>query len=80
MSNKSKLALVATLIVGAASAGLATDAFAANNYDSSDWAPMYAAPTVNSEPRTSAYERNTERSAPEPRWQLSHRIGTDRPR
>jgi hypothetical protein len=80
MSNKSKITLVATLIVGTASAGLATDAFAANNYDSPDWAPMYAGPTVSSEPRTSAYERNAERAAPGPRSQLSHRIGTDRPR
>ena len=80
MSNKSKIALVATLIVGVASAGLATDAFAANNYDRFDWAPVYAGPTVNSESRTSAYETNVERSAPGPRWQLSHRIGTDRPR
>jgi hypothetical protein len=80
MSNKSKIALVAALLVGAASAGLATDEFAANNYDSSDWAPMYAGPTINSEPRASVYEQNAERSAPGPRWQLSHRIGVDHPR
>jgi hypothetical protein len=45
MSNKSKIARCAALILGTASAVLATDAFAANNYDSSDWAPMHAGPT-----------------------------------
>jgi hypothetical protein len=34
MSTKSKIALVAPLILGTASAALATHAFAANNYDS----------------------------------------------
>jgi hypothetical protein len=78
--SKSKIALVGALIVGAASAGLATDAFAANNYDSSDWAPMYVGPTVSNEPRASAYEKNAERPAPGPSSQISHRIGIDRQR
>lgn len=78
MSSKSKIALVGALIVGAAFAGLATDAFAANNYDSSDWAPMYAGPTVSNEPRVGVYDKNAERPAPAPSSQLSHRIGIDR--
>jgi hypothetical protein len=78
MSNKSKNALVAALIIGAASATLATDAFAANNYDSSDWAPMYSGPTIGTEPKVSVDKRHDERFVPGPSWQLSHR--TDRPR
>jgi hypothetical protein len=80
MSSKFKIALVGALIVGAASAGLATDAFAANNYDSPDWAPIYAGPTVSNQHRASVYEKNAERPTPGQRWQLSHRTGIDRPR
>jgi hypothetical protein len=80
MPNKFTIALVGALTVVTAAAGLATDAFAANNYDSSDWAPMYAGLTVGGEPRAGAYEKNAEKSAPRQRWQLSHRTGIDRPR
>jgi hypothetical protein len=79
MLSKSKIAYIGVLIVGAASAGLATYAFAANNYDSPDWAPVYIGPPVSSEPKARVYNKNAERSAPGPKWQLSHRIGTDRP-
>jgi hypothetical protein len=78
MSNNSRLALVTVFILGAASAAMATSAFAANNYDSSDWAPMYSGPIVGTEPKASIDTRNTGRFIPGPRWQLSHR--TDRPR
>jgi hypothetical protein len=77
MSNKSKIAAT-VLILGTASAALATHAFAANNYDSSDWAPMYAGPTVGNEPTVDVYTKHAERPVPAPKWQLSHR--TDRPR
>jgi hypothetical protein len=78
MSNTSKIALVAGLIVGTASAALATNAFAANNYDSPDWAPMYAGPTVGNEPKVEVHPKNTERFVPAPSKRLSHR--TDSPR
>jgi hypothetical protein len=78
MSNNSKLALVTVLILGAAPAAVATSAFAANNYDSSDWAPMYSGPSVGAEPKEQIDTRNNERFIPGPKWQLSHR--TDRPR
>jgi hypothetical protein len=78
MPNTSKIALVAGLILGTASVGLATNAFAANNYDSSDWAPMYAGPTVGSEPKVDVHTKNNERFALGPSWQLSHK--TDSPR
>jgi hypothetical protein len=78
MSNNSKIALVAVLILGAASAAMATRAFPANNYDSSDWAPMYSGPIVDAEPKENIDTRNSERFIPGPRWQLPHR--TDRPR
>ena len=70
MWNKSKIALCAALILGTASAALATNAFAANNYDSSDWAPMYAGPTVGSEPKVDVHAKNTERFIPGPSWRL----------
>jgi hypothetical protein len=78
MSNTSKIALVAGLILGTASATLATNAFAANNYDSSDWAPMYAGPSVGSEPKADVRAKDTERFVPAPSERLSHK--TDSPR
>jgi hypothetical protein len=78
MSNTSKIALVAGLILGTASAAQATNPFAANNYDSSDWAPMYAGPTVRSEPEVEVHPKNTERLVPAPSERLSHK--TDSPR
>jgi hypothetical protein len=78
MSNNSKIAFVTVLILGAASAAMGTGAFAANNYDSSDWAPMYSGPIVGAKPQENIDTKNTERFIPAPRWQLSHR--TDRPR
>jgi hypothetical protein len=78
MSNTSKIALVVGLILGTVSAGLGTSAFAANNYDSSDWAPMYAGPTVGSEPKVDVHAKNTERFVPGPSERLSHK--TDSPR
>jgi hypothetical protein len=78
MPNTSKIALVAGLIFGTASAALATNAFAANNYDSSDWAPMYAKPTVGSEPKVDARTKNNEMFVFGPSWQLSRK--TDNPR
>jgi hypothetical protein len=78
MSNKSRTALGAALLLGTASAALATSALAANNYDSSDWAPMYAGPTVGSEPKVDVHTKNTERFVPWPSWRLSHK--SDSPR
>jgi hypothetical protein len=78
MWNTSKLALVASLILGSAPATLATNAFAANNYDSSDWAPMYAGATVGNEPKVDVHTKNNERFVSGPSWQLSRR--TDSPR
>ena len=78
MPNTSKTALVVALILGTASAALATNAFAANNYDSSDWAPMYAGPSVGSEPKVDVRTKNTERFVPAPSERLSHK--TDSPR
>jgi hypothetical protein len=78
MPNTSTIALVVALILGTASAVLATNAFAANNYDSSDWAPMYAGPSVGSEPKVDVRSKNTERFVPAPSERLSHK--TDSPR
>jgi hypothetical protein len=78
MSTKSKTALVAALILGTASAALATHAFAANNYDSPDWAPIFTGPTVGREPRVSVYKKNAERFIVSPCWRLFHKM--DRPR
>jgi hypothetical protein len=78
MWNTSTLALVATLILGSASATLATNAFAANNYDSSDWAPMYAGRTIGSEPKVEVHTKNNERLVLGTSWQLSRK--TDNPR
>jgi hypothetical protein len=78
MPNTSKIALVVALILGTASAVLATNAFAANNYDSSDWAPMYAGPSVGSEPKVDIRTKNTERFVPAPSERLSHK--SDSPR
>ena len=78
MSNTSKVALIAGVILGTASAILATNAFAANNYDSSDWAPMYAGPSIGSEPKFDARTKNTETFVPVPSARLSHK--TDSPR
>jgi hypothetical protein len=78
MLNTPNIALVASLILGTASATLATNAFAANNYDSSDWAPMYAGATVGNEPKVDAHTKNNERFVSGPSWQLSRK--TDSPR
>jgi hypothetical protein len=78
MSIKSRIAIVAALILGAASSDLATRAFAANNYDSPDWAPSYSGSAVGREPRVSLHKENADRFVPGARWQLSHK--TDRPR
>jgi hypothetical protein len=78
MPNTSTIALVVALILGTASAVLATNAFAANNYDSSDWAPMYAGPSVGSEPKVDVRSKNTEWFVPAPSERLSHK--TDSPR
>jgi hypothetical protein len=78
MSGTSKIALVAGLILGTGCATLATNAFAANNYDSSDWAPMYAGPRVGSGPKVDVRTKNTERFVPAPSARLSHE--TDSPR
>ena len=78
MPNTSKNALVVALILGTASAVLATDAYAANNYDSSDWASMYAGPSAGSEPKADVRSKNTERFVPAPSERLSHK--TDGPR
>jgi hypothetical protein len=75
MANRSKIALVAVVFGGTA---LATNAFAANNYDSPDWSPMYVEPGAGSGPSVSAYKKHEDRSVPAPQWQLYHR--TDRPR
>jgi hypothetical protein len=74
MSTKSRIALVTALTLGTASAALATHAFAANNYDSPDWAPIYSGPTVGREPAVSAYKKNADRSVRAPSWQLSHKM------
>jgi hypothetical protein len=78
MSNTSKIALVATLILGTAWAVLATNAFAANNYDSSDWAPMYAGPSVGSEPKVDIRAKTAERFVPAPSERLSQKTGSPR--
>ena len=78
MWNTSKLALIASLILGGAPGTLATNAFAANNYDSSDWAPMYAGRTIGSEPKVDVHTKNNERLVLGPSWQVSHK--TDNPR
>jgi hypothetical protein len=78
MPNTSKIALVAGLVIGTASAALATNAFAANNYDSSDWAPMYAGPTIGTEPKVDVRTKNNERLVLGPSWQLSHRTDSQR--
>ena len=74
MSTKSRIALITALTLGTASAALATHAFAANNYDSPDWAPMYSGPTAGHEPKVSVYKENAGRSVPAPSWQLSHKV------
>jgi hypothetical protein len=78
MSNTSKVALIASLILGTASGILATNAFAANNYDSSDWAPMYAGPSIGSEPKIDARTKNTETFVPAPSERLSHQTDSRR--
>jgi hypothetical protein len=74
MSTKSKIALVTALTLGTASAALATHAFAANNYDSPDWAPIYSGPTAGHEPKVSVYKENADRFVPVPRWKMSHKM------
>ena len=78
MLTKTKIAFAAALIIGTASAALAPPAFAANNYDSPDWAPIYSGPTDGHEARADVHKRNVDRFVPGPRWQLSHKV--DRPR
>jgi hypothetical protein len=78
MSTRLKIAIGAALILGTASSDLATRAFAANNYDSPDWAPIYSGPSVGREPRVGVYRDNADRFVRAPRWHLSHK--TDRPR
>ena len=69
MSTKSRITLVATaLFLGTASSALAPHAFAANNYDSPDWAPIYSGPTVGHETRVGVHKRNVDRYVPGPRW------------
>jgi hypothetical protein len=48
--------------------------FASNTYDSSDWAPIYAGPTIRREPTASAYERNADESLRAPSVHLSHKM------
>jgi hypothetical protein len=74
LSTKSKIALAAALILGTAPAALATHAFAANNYDSPDWAPIFTGPTVGREARVSVYKENAVRFIAAPSRQLSHKI------
>jgi hypothetical protein len=78
MSTKSRITLVVALFLGTASSALAPPAFAANNYDSPDWAPIYSGPTDGHEARAVVHKRNVDRFVPGPRWQLSHKV--DRPR
>jgi hypothetical protein len=78
MSIKSRIAIVAALILGAASSDLATRAFAANNYDSPDWAPAYSGAAVGREPGASLQKENADRFVQGPRSQPSHK--TDRSR
>jgi hypothetical protein len=78
MSERLAIAVGAALIFGVASSDLATRAFASNNYDSPDWAPIYSGPSVGREPRVGVYRDNADRYVRAPRWQLSHK--TDRPR
>jgi len=78
MSIKSRIAIVAALILATASSDLATRAFAANNYDSPDWAPIYSGAAVRREPGAGLHKGNADRFVPGPMWQLSHK--TDRPR
>jgi len=79
MATKLKNALVAALTLGIAFSDLATHAFAANTYDSSEWAPIDFGLSGGSEPSaTVPKENNADRFASGPRWQLSHKL--DRPR
>ena len=71
MSIKSRIAIVAALILGAASSDLATRAFAANNYDSPDWAPPLYTLDVQRHPAVGHLEGIAPAPAAAPREELN---------
>jgi hypothetical protein len=78
MSMKSKTSLVLAFIVGAGVAAQATQAIAANNYDSPDWAPIYTGPTIGHEPTITYHRKNVDRIVQAPIRHLSHKVGHPR--
>ena len=78
MLTKTKIALSVAIALASAPASLTTYAFAANNYDSPDWAPAYSGTAVGREPGASLQKENADRFVQGTRSQPSHK--TDRPR
>jgi hypothetical protein len=75
---KSKTSLVVVLIAGAGLAAQATQAMAANNYDSPDWAPIYTGPAIGRVPTVSDHGKDADRISRAPGGQPSHKV--DHPR
>jgi hypothetical protein len=74
----SRISLVVAFVAGAGVGAQATQALAANNYDSPDWAPIYTGPTIGREPTMTVHRKDVDRIVQAPIWHLSHKV--DHPR